>query len=287
MNPGEKRDVRIPIYNDGTEIIWSGSMSGRTNCTNTTCETADCNNGVGGCLPSHGFFQPATQAEITMQKSMIDFYDVEVINGVHLPISMGPINTESIGGPYDCGHPGAKYPVNSKLGSCSWDLQPPSNDYNQVTAGGDHCDLDSECTESGEVCGLSFNPGHVDLLQKTCGRRIGYYSADQICGIIPTFGAPFNCPANFNQLLCVGVGSCYQQSAAADCCGCSDWDKDDNLIVPPFPDTEQCKNKNPQWISNVKPTLKWLKTACPTAYTYPFDDMSSTFTCKNMQNGVN
>jgi len=24
-----------------------------------------------------------------------------------------------------------------------------------------------------------------------------------------------------------------------------------------------------------------LKDACPTAYTYPYDDMSSTFTCSN------
>lgn len=30
-----------------------------------------------------------------------------------------------------------------------------------------------------------------------------------------------------------------------------------------------------------------MKEACPTSYTYPYDDMSSTFTCKNMQGGVN
>ena len=35
------------------------------------------------------------------------------------------------------------------------------------------------------------------------------------------------------------------------------------------------------------PTLTWLKKACPTAYTYPFDDMSSTFICKNIKNGKN
>ena len=33
--------------------------------------------------------------------------------------------------------------------------------------------------------------------------------------------------------------------------------------------------------------LKWLKAACPSAYTYPFDDMSSTFTCSNYVGGVN
>lgn len=30
-----------------------------------------------------------------------------------------------------------------------------------------------------------------------------------------------------------------------------------------------------------------MKKACPTAYTYPYDDMSSTFTCKNVIDGVN
>ncbi len=57
--------------------------------------------------------------------------------------------------------------------------------------------------------------------------------------------------------------------------------------MPPFPDTESCKNKNPTWADRVKPTLSWLKRACPTAYTYPYDDMTSTFTCKNVVDNVN
>ncbi len=28
------------------------------------------------------------------------------------------------------------------------------------------------------------------------------------------------------------------------------------------------------------PWLRYLKDACPTAYTYPFDDATSTFTCQ-------
>jgi len=97
---------------------------------------------------------------MTLVKTGVDFYDVEVINGIHLPVSFGPTNVPG-GTPYKCGTPGAKYP-NTKVGSCSWDLQPPSNDYYWVTAGGNHCNLDSEC--SGSKCGLSFNPGHADLI---------------------------------------------------------------------------------------------------------------------------
>ena len=41
------------------------------------------------------------------------------------------------------------------------------------------------------------------------------------------------------------------------------------------------------WTNIAKPGLLWLKKACPSAYTYPFDDMSSTFTCRNMINNIN
>lgn len=33
------------------------------------------------------------------------------------------------------------------------------------------------------------------------------------------------------------------------------------------------------WLNYVLPTITWLKSACPTCYTYPFDDKGSTFTC--------
>jgi len=85
---------------------------------------------------------------------------------------------------------------------------------------------------------------------------------------------------------CVGVGSCYQTGADSTCCGCADWDKE-GLPVPDSQFTEVCKNFNPTWVERIKPTLHWMKKGCPTAYTYPYDDMSSTFTCNNMVEGVN
>ena len=221
---------------------------------------------------------------MTFAKTFIDFYDVEVINGVHMGVSMEPTNVTG-SGPYDCGAPGSKYPTSSKFGACNWKLTPPSNDYNWVSAGGSACNLDSECS-SGTTCGISFNPGHANLLMKTCGTHIGYWTADQICGISPSYGAPFNCSAYWPLYACVGVPSCYQQGAPSSCCGCADW-WEEGIEVPPTPDTEVCKSKNPTWTSNVQSTLKWLKSACPSAYTYPYDDMSSTFTCKNMVNDVN
>src|SRR5262249_9279347 len=135
-----------------------------------------------------------------------------------------------------------------------------------------------------------------NLLQKTCGRLLGYWTADQICGIQRNYGAPFNCsqtlpaPQNnltwWNLFACVGVGSCYASGAGTNCCGCVNWDQI-GIPVPPGPTTAQCVNQNPNWVNGVLPGLSWLKKACPTVYTYPFDDMSSTFTCQQMVNGTN
>ncbi len=48
-----------------------------------------------------------------------------------------------------------------------------------------------------------------------------------------------------------------------------------NIITPAQP----VQTVNPNWLTYVLPTIEWMKQACPTCYTYPFDDMSSTFTC--------
>jgi hypothetical protein len=47
------------------------------------------------------------------------------------------------------------------------------------------------------------------------------------------------------------------------------------LTVPARP----VQTANALWLDHVLPTIAWLKAACPTCYTYPFDDMTSTFTC--------
>jgi hypothetical protein len=48
-----------------------------------------------------------------------------------------------------------------------------------------------------------------------------------------------------------------------------------NLTRPSQP----VQTANANWLTYVLPTILWLKQACPTCYTYPFDDMTSTFTC--------
>lgn len=166
---GQSKQVPIPILDNGLDLIWSGAITGKTGCdaTGANCKTADCGSDAqvaGNCISSQGFQQPATQAEITMAKQNIDFYDVEIINGVHIGVSMNPTNGAMTTNPYTCGNPGSKYPKSDKAGGCSWKMDPPFNDYQWVTAGGEHCSIKTDCKVQGDTCGISFNPGHADLL---------------------------------------------------------------------------------------------------------------------------
>ncbi|CDZ77166.1 Thaumatin family protein [Legionella massiliensis] len=93
------------------------------------------------------------------------------------------------------------------------------------------------------------------------------------------------------------LNSCYQTGNTffAHCGGCFDW----NLTLP----SESCGNGSPNYqpgwnldwtthsisatVGNYTPfqAIAWLKQACPTAYSYQFDDPSSSFQC-NQDNGT-
>lgn len=289
---GGTNSVVIPYVQTPMNAVFSGAAAGRTNCTATGCETGDCGGGTGGCPAGKGFMQPATQIEFTFNTNVNDFYDIEAVNGLNIPSSMAPTNgTTKASDPYYCGVPGA-VTSSSQIGACSWNFNPPLVEYNWVRAGGNACTSSSDC-QAGTVCGLSMNPGKNPFLQKTCGKLLGYWNANQICGTQNNYGAPFNCqqqlPAPnqgfqmFQLLGCAPIPSCYQNGAGNNCCGCVNWDKI-GVGVPPAPYTQQCNSSNDFWVSNVMPGLSWIKQACPSIYTYPFDDASSTFQCQAMQN---
>ncbi len=63
-------------------------------------------------------------------------------------------------------------------------------------------------------------------------------------------------------------------------CGCHDWNN--SSTTPASAQTAQaaqCLSFNSLWDSQVYPRILWLKEACPTAYSYQFDDKSSQFSC--------
>jgi len=290
----------FPFYNNGEPFVFSGAIAGRTNCESGPCQIANCvqNGDWGGdCTLGVGFSQPTTQAEFTLSKNGLDYYDVEIINGISLPTTMAPDTfPNDPNNPYFCNAAGSR--AGNNLGSCSWSFSPPTDEYNWVTQGGATCSSSSDC--GGQTCGLAIDfPGKPSGQQMTCGSLIGYWSANQICGMQSNYQGSINCDQALggglagltltNLLGCSGgpINSCYQNGADPNtCCGCVDWNTL-GLPVPAPPATQACVAQDQTWIQDVLPKLQWMKEGCPTAYTYPYDDMSSTMTCTNNNGGIN
>ncbi len=151
------------------------------------------------------------------------------------------------------------------------------------------------------------------LYLQQCGSFEGWWTADDLCAnvnnIIGTPGSPIlNCRAgitdgdknttNIASLFgCNGVSStapsgvagnaankqsCYNANASptAGCCGCAtDVANPLSLLWPGA--SGACANNDTTWASSVQPWLANLKQACPSAYSYPFDDFTSTFQCQS------
>jgi len=75
---------------------------------------------------------------------------------------------------------------------------------------------------------------------------------------------------------CTGANaqSCFSKDAGgnANCCGCPQWAEDS---AP-----GSCVSTNPTWTSEVQPLIESFNTACPTSYSFPFDDAIKLFTCQ-------
>jgi len=178
------------------------------------------------------------------------------------------------------------------------------------------CTADSDC-DAGQFCGNALNAATDSKFASVCGDHIAWWTANAICGAsISTttpFGDPINCADTItnsdmslstitNLQLCTKpdtapnpeqAQSCYNDKAISDCCGCATsstspffatWDLPLNENKPGT--DNECFATNTDWENLAQPWLVFLKTACPTAYTYPFDDATSTFTCnKGSTNG--
>ncbi|KTD30523.1 thaumatin family protein [Legionella maceachernii] len=182
----------------------------------------------------------------------------------------------------------------------------------------DNCTSNSSCA-GGLVCGMAFdNILAPNTINRRCGEFIGYttlanyigyssasqwgsstfnlynqYGMGNLLGAsygqFPITPPPTPANANFGNMLGCQItttdalDSCYNNANTnlANCCGCVDWD------TSPIPTAvaASCLNKNPDWTTNLIGTITaqkaimWLKKTCPTAYSYQFDDQSSSFTC--------
>jgi len=100
-------------------------------------------------------------------------------------------------------------------------------------------------------------------------------TSSQTCYSSPgTPYACFNSPANPYFALNTGYNNTY------NVCGCHDWNNSSTTPAAAYtPQSSQCLADNSLWDSKVYSRILWLKEACPTAYSYQFDDKSSSFQC--------
>lgn len=313
---GGTTTVTIPLTSADPAIQWSGNISASTGCNGTTCKEATCQNsgGTTACAPGIGFSQPATQAEITMSKTTSDSYDVEVINGFHIPIAMapGPYVTPNN---YTCGVPGS-FTAGNGFGACNWETAAlPGNGYYWVSSGGTPCNISAPTcgSETTQICGLDSN------LNQVCGDFLGYWTANQVCSknnVPSAVSSYFNCsealssltstipfPSNstlYDLMACaVPTGdtlppfnTCYKSYPGStsteiqQCCGCVDWWTISG--IGSNPNAQSCTQagqsspqSDPVWTQYIQPGVQWLKKACPSLYTYQFDDATSGFSCTN------
>ena len=284
-------------------IKWSGNLYASSGCAGdgTGCKTAQCVTSVNGktvvgpCPDGTGPQGPTTLAEFTLVSGGSDFYDVSSINGVNVPVAMGPVGgAANAANPYTCGTAGGVTAAPG-LQACSWSFDPAITQngatrneaaiLRAVTPGGAPCASDAQCG-GGQVCGTALALGSSAATQ-SCGAQVGWWTADELCAYTGNaLGGPIACNqgvpgqgTNANLYGCNGPNSTSGLSATANAtsCGCPDWVVNGQaLTVPPG---FGCHSDNPAWESVAEPYAAFLKNACPTAYSFPFDDATSTFTC--------
>ena len=278
---------------------WSGNFYASSGCDSNgeNCQAGACPSGT--CPTGVGPNGPTTLAEITMQDDGVDTYDVSLINGVNVPIAIGPtalplldaVKTAANSNPYYCQEAGSAAASGTGLSACTWSFTPPTvggvstaDRLPLVTTGGAACGGGATCS-SGQVCGY---PVGATQAQQSCGTQLGWWSADELCIAISSgLGAPFNCNTKVtgqgtqkDLYACAGPTagvSCYSASAPDTCCGCPSWKAGGSAL--PLAAGFSCANTNAQWTSLSEPFAKFLKDACPTGYSFPYDDGTSTFTC--------
>lgn len=354
---GGTTSVTIPAnyYNVGSaDTQWSGGAFGRLNCSESgACDIGSCTgqgHGAGGttglaCATGSSYIPPNTAAEFTLLRNGNDAYDITLISGMSIPMSMTPSNNKysSTGNPYTCGSAGSTVQQGTPnvspfvLFGATWAPNPqavttsvatPPEVYNYVSGsaltntscttgntssspGTPSSSLCNAAGSTGPVCGLTYDSIYVPLkggtggttgYQYSCGTRLSWMTGAQIWEANESITniAPFafntvqstGNPNSFNngtfyQCATPPLGSGYPVAVPpipvsnANACGGTNWGSPQfggsgTQIATP---TEAYEFTNPVWVSEVYPRITWIKEACPTCYSFQYDDVSSSFGC--------
>jgi hypothetical protein len=286
------------------DVQWSGALFASTNCDDKLmCQTGICKEcTVGECheCPSYrGPVGPVAQAELTLSGVWKDYYDTTLIHGANLPLVTKPMTYQTSFWPdqyqkpaYHCGSPGSPFKVGDSPGA-SWDFKRVASQSDKQLArplvyGGSKASCaGGKACPTGEQCGVSMslnerNQPTAEVGNNVCGKPAGVWSRSELCGWTDAWAyedcktKPFSNSGTMQQLYKCDTPhaeSCFQRNSKAACCGCTTW--------PDFIPThgEECHNHNPQWEQAVMPHLEQIKRACPTCYTFPYDDSTALYTC--------
>lgn len=240
-----------------------------------------------------------------------DTYDVSFINLINAPMMMIPVaadgttlNTNNDTSGYTCGAPGAPTGSSYARGSlrdygCAYDYASrfTSTDsnvsnirFNTVANGGAVCSDEGNCSNT-EVCGLSYDSVNGNNDTPTCGKRIGYWTYTSLCGAsnnsFESIHMDINCSRDSQQATCPSMSSGWLGDVG-NTCGVVNWDTNystTNLSgIPNTINTAVTPYVNADFASHVQPVLAPIKQACPTGYSYQFDDPFSTFQCSTQAN---
>ena len=176
------------------------------------------------------------------------------------------------------------------------------------------CTSSSACTTSGYKCGYDANAidnGTSSDYVTSCGQHLAWLSANAVWALNTSTAsntAPFHFTGSYtdaasaviqyNQLFtCTAPTVSGYSSPITDVsqvCGCTNWGDtaltaasgDASFTAAVAAPASACTANNTVtgsylWTDYVLPSIAWLKKSCPTCYTYPFDDKSSTFQCSN------
>lgn len=186
-----------------------------------------------------------------------------------------------------------------------------------TTTVGSPCTTNMQCTDAvSNTCGYAMSDilkGGFNFATRSCGKPVAWATANSIWGFYQKAdnAAPFSFSTKWpngtagggtvsvgDLQLCInqtysayianGTSSAPVQPVALACGGVM-WGATQSTLPIGNPVTNvglgitqpstPAFTANANWLDYVLPTITWLKQACPTCYTYPFDDMTSTFTC--------
>jgi len=300
--------VHMPTGDVHLDIQWSGALYASTNCDdNLNCQSAVCkacdeNMVCKECASFQGPVGPVTQAELTLSNVWKDYYDTTLIQGANLPMVIKPMSYTGgfypdtlVPAAYHCGQPGHPGTIGDSPAS-SWKFD--SSKVPALTStpplifggSGQACTMSgtpSNGCPSGEVCGVAmqlnqWNQPMPLVFDNICGNPIGVWSRNEVCGWTDSYSyanckspAPSGGGTVMDLYKCSGpyAESCIQPTSDSNCCGCTVWPD----FIPTHGD--ECKHTNPAWTSVVQPHLEIIKRACPTCYTFPYDDSTALYTC--------